>query len=112
MLKRENRLKKHYQYKYVYREGTKLHGRSMSLLFVSSRTKQAKIGFTITKKIGKAVRRNLVRRRLREIIKRQLPYLKQNYNIIIVAHENILSCSFAELEQELKSLLEKGNLFK
>lgn len=112
MLRKENRLRKHYQYRYVYRSGTKIHGKALTLHFASSKTKNVKIGFTVTKKIGKATKRNLARRRLREIIRKLLPNLKQNYNIIVVAHDNILSFSFQELQLELISLLAKGNLSK
>ncbi len=112
MLKRENRLKKRYQYSYVYRAGKKASGNALTLYASTSKTKFIKVGFCVTKKVGKATRRNLARRRLREIIKKQLPNLKQNYNIIIVAKDNILSVTFADLQAELITLLEKLGLFE
>lgn len=111
MLKRENRLKKHYQYNYVYRAGTKIHGKATTLYFSTSKTKNVKIGFSVTKKVGKAVRRNLARRRLREIMRKSVSRLKQNFNIIIVAHDNILAFSYRELEEDVENLLRKGKLF-
>ncbi len=111
MLKKENRLRKRYQYNYVYRAGTKINGNALILYATTSKTKNIKVGFSVTKKVGKATRRNLARRRLREIIKKYLPKLKQNYNIIIVAKENILSFTFAELSAELYKLLGKLDLF-
>ncbi len=112
MLKKENRLKKRYQYAYVYRAGAKASGKVLTLYASSSKTKNIKVGFSVTKKIGKATVRNLTRRRLREIIRKQIPNLKQNYNIIVVAKDNILSFSFAEIESDLIRLLEKLNLVK
>lgn len=110
MLKRENRLKKRYQYNYVYKVGKKVSGTAMTIYATTSKTKNIKVGFSVTKKVGKATRRNLARRRLREIVRKQLPNLKQNYNIIIVAKDNILSKSFAELSSEFESLLIKLEL--
>ena len=110
MLKKVNRLKKHYQYAYVYRAGHRVSGKCVSIFACTSKTKNIKIGFSVTKKVGKAVKRNKARRRLREIIKKQLPNLKQNYNIIIVAKDNILDFSFKEIEMDIAYLLNKLQL--
>ena len=110
MLKRINRLKKRYQFNYVYKSGEHYSGDHMVLYVVSSKTKSIKVGLAVTKKIGKAVVRNRVRRQLREIIKVQVPTLKQNYNIIVVARESITSASFDILTKEFSKLLKKANL--
>ncbi len=112
MLNKNNRLKKRYQFHYVYKAGSFLSSPAVSLHFCSSKTKSVKIGFAVTKKIGHAIVRNLIRRRLREIMRKQLPNLKQNYNIIIVAREKIVETQFAALENQVVNLLTKANLFK
>ena len=110
MLKRINRLKKRYQFNYVYKSGEHFSGEHMVLYVVSSKTKNIKVGLAVTKKIGKAVVRNRVRRQLREIIKKQVPALKQNNNIIVVARENITEASFEKLSNEFSRLIKKANL--
>ena len=111
MLKRINRLKKRYQFNYVYKSGEHFSGEHMVLYVVSSKTKNIKVGLAVTKKVGHAVVRNRVRRRLREIIKKQVPNLKQNNNIIVVvARDNITSASFETLTNEFSKLIKKANL--
>lgn len=110
MLKRINRLKKRYQFNYVYKSGEHFSGEHMVLYLVSSKTKSIKVGLAVTKKVGKAVVRNRIRRQLREIIKKQVPSLKQNYNIIVVARDNITSASFETLTNEFSKLIKKANL--
>lgn len=110
MLKRINRLKKRYQFNYVYKSGDHFSGEHMVLYLVSSKTKSIKVGLAVTKKVGKAVVRNRIRRQLREIIKKQVPSLKQNYNIIVVARDNITSASFETLTNEFSKLIKKANL--
>ena len=110
MLKRINRLKKRYQFNYVYKSGEHFSGEHMVLYLVSSKTKNIKVGLAVTKKVGKAVVRNRVRRQLREIIKKQVPSLKQNYNLIVVARDNITSASFENLTNEFLKLIKKANL--
>ena len=111
MLKRVNRLKKRYQFNYVYKSGEHFSSEHLVLYVSSSKTKSIKVGFAVTKKVGHAVVRNKIRRRLREIVQKQLPNLKQNYNIIVVAKENIAGASFEKLSIEMNKLLKKANLF-
>ena len=110
MLKRINRLKKRYQFNYVYKSGEHYSGEHIVLYVASSKTKNIKVGLAVTKKVGHAVVRNKVRRRLREIIKKQVPNLKQNNNIIIVARDNINESSFEKLSNEFFKLIKKANL--
>ena len=112
MLKKINRLKKRYQFSYVYKYGEHVSGNYTVLYYTSSKTKSLKVGFAVTKKIGHAVVRNKIRRRLREVVKNQLPNLKQNYNIIVVAKDNITNAKFDELTAELKKLTKKAELVK
>ena len=112
MLSKVNRLKKRYQFNYISKNGTHLSTSAMVLYFLPSKTRSIKVGFAVTKKIGKATVRNLVKRRLREIVRKSLPNLKQNYNIIVVARENILNFSFEELSNQYLNLIKKADILK
>ncbi|MEO0347860.1 MAG: ribonuclease P protein component [Pseudomonadota bacterium] len=63
---------------------------------------EAVIGFTVSKKIGKAVTRNLVKRQLRHVC-RLLNHQQIAYNnyYVIIARSKILDASFSELTQEI-----------
>lgn len=110
MLKKVNRLKKRYQFNYVYKQGVKYYGKTMLLYVHPANTKKIKVGFAVSKKIGHAFKRNLVRRRLREVAYFEILNLKQNYNIIIVAKDNIESYSFAEIKSDFHNLIIKADL--
>ena len=112
MLKRTNRLRKRYQFAYVYKSGKFVSEKAVTLHYVSSKNKYIKAGFAVTKKIGHAIKRNLVRRRLREILRKYLPDLNQNFNIILVAKEQILTTDFLQLETQIVNLLKRTKLFK
>lgn len=110
MLRRENRLRKRYQYNYIYKHADFYSGKCMVLYALPSKTNHIKVGFAVGKKIGGAVQRNLTRRRLREIVFKYIPVLKQNYNIIVLAKENILQTKFADQETDFKNLIGKAEL--
>ena len=64
----------------------------------SSKENTARVGFTITKKIGNAVVRNKIKRRFRAIIKEVLNnYLKKNYDYVIIANKKSLVMNYKEL---------------
>lgn len=111
MLKKVNRLKKRYQFSYVYKAGTHFSGHNLVVYATPSKTKNIKVGFAVTKKIGHAVKRNLIRRRLREIVFAEIPNLKQNHNLIVVAKENSANASFENLKNEFRNLILKADLY-
>lgn len=64
------------------------------------------LGFTASRRIGKAVARNRARRRLREAARAVLPGPAQpGYNYVIVARPAALTCPFTRLTDDLSTAL-------
>jgi ribonuclease P protein component len=55
---------------------------------------EARIGFTVSRKVGNAVERNRVRRRLREIVKRSEALLRPDYDYVLVGRRRPLEAPF------------------
>lgn len=106
------RLKKKYQFNYVYRVGKTAGGKFMVLYYCPSKNKNVKVGISVSKKIGHAVVRNRTKRRLRECIMPHLSLLNPNYNLVIVAKQSAADASFYSLNAELQYLLTRAKLFK
>ena len=60
------------------------------------------VGYIATKKIGKAVKRNRVRRIMKELAKKILIKGKINSYFVLVAKPSLLETPFEELVRELK----------
>ncbi len=68
----------------------------------------ARFGCTVTKKIGNAVRRNRVKRRMREAIRHIGPYhARPGYDYVLIARGSALDQSFADLLEELRTGLQR-----
>ena len=107
----DHRLKKNTQFNYIYRKGERASSKNFVLFMVKSKYPNYKIGYGISKKIGKAWKRNLLRRRLKEIVRTNA--LAQNgMNYILQAREGAGDIEFKVLENEILKLFEKGKRLK
>lgn len=105
-MKMDHRLKKNSQFSYIYKKGERVHSEHFILFVVPSKFENYRIGFSINKKLGKANKRNLLKRRMREIT-RIFIQIPSFCNCVVLAKENAVSLSFEELKKELIKLFEK-----
>jgi ribonuclease P protein component len=70
-----------------------------------------KIGFTATKKIGNAVKRNRAKRRLRALFCEHSDNLKDG-TYIFVAKQSIVDIPHAKLEKDFKKIIFRSHAFK
>ena len=73
MLKSENRLRKRKEFAYLYNHGLSKHTDNLTIVFNPTKFRTTKIGFSITKKIGKANVRNRIKRVLRAVVRDMVP---------------------------------------
>ena len=73
---------------------------------------QAHAGFTTTKRIGNAVTRNRVRRRLRMIVRDNFPRLTVTHDIVTIAKYPAVKADFASLKLEWEKLAARAGLFE
>lgn len=68
----------------------------------------ARVGFTVSKKVGNAVERNRIRRRLREIVRRASgDAARPGYDYVLIGRRAGLSASFGGLLEDFKSALRR-----
>lgn len=77
-----------------------------------NRTGQNRVGITVSKKLGKAVVRNRVRRRLREVYRLNEDRFLPGWDIVVVARSRSIGASFGKLTKAYLSLAEKAGILK
>ena len=70
-----------------------------------------RIGLTVSKKLGKAVVRNRIRRRLREAYRCNEAHFKSGFDIVVVARSRIAGAPFAAIVNAYLALAEKAGIF-
>ena len=84
--------------------GVKFHARAFSLqaLRHEGETAPARIGITVTRKVGGSVERNRIRRRLREALRRAAPLAAApGADYVVIARRDALNAPFERLIDEL-----------
>ena len=110
MLAKKNRLTKKGSFAYVYAHGERIPEKKVKLNFVKSKS-GVRIGFLVSNKIGHAVVRNKVKRRMRAIA---YEFTNKLYpcQIVFVAVPGIDKLSYDELKGQMISCFERSKLVK
>ena len=98
-MNRETTLKQNYEFRRVYNKGKSGVSPFLVVYARPNRSEKNRLGITVSAKLGHAVVRNRVRRRLREIYRLSLPSLKRGYDIVLVARTRAVFAQYAELER-------------
>ena len=75
-----------------------------------NRTDTNRVGITASKKLGHAVVRNRIRRRLREVYRRNEDRFAPGWDIVVVARSRCIDADFQKLTQAYLSLAEKAGI--
>jgi len=119
MLPEKHRLKTKKDFDYVYEKGKK-YRTEFFLAIVTPKDPQElpevfelpRFGFVASQKVGKAVKRNRAKRRLREIIRQQFPRLKKDFEAVYICFNTLPDSKPDELEDAVVKSLRKFDLFQ
>ncbi len=97
-------LKNNYEFRRLYSKGMTAASPLIAVYCRANRRSFNQIGITVSTKIGRAVHRNRIRRRLREIYRLNESRIKEGYDIVVVARIRSRDAAYSELEADFLSL--------
>ncbi|BEG57606.1 hypothetical protein NHP21005_12940 [Helicobacter sp. NHP21005] len=105
------------QFSYIYKKGMRAHRAFFAIYSLPleglppffGNPKTSLLGLSVSKKVGKAVQRNLLKRRVRTILS-HTPLEKQV--VVFVAKAGISSLSYTELRQQILACLKRKHPLK
>ena len=93
------------EFERVYRQGTAYRGRLFSVHAFPNEHSTPRLGLSISRKVGNAVTRNAVRRRLREVFYSCISELSGNLDLVVSARPAAAEATFEELQEEFSKSL-------
>lgn len=92
-------------------EGSSFHGRYLVLsVLKTAPTAHTRVGIITSRRVGRAVVRTKVRRRIRELFRATRPRLGQGIWLVVVARPHAARASFDELRKEWEHLVQRSGI--
>ena len=109
-MNRRHRLARSDEFQRVRRQGRSWSHPLLVLLAVRNGSTCTRFGFLVSKRIGRAVVRNRVRRRLREAARLRLERIAVGWDIVLIARTPIVQTDYRRVSEALDSLLQRAEL--
>ena len=111
MLTKINRLKKEKDFEKIFKKGKSFKNSFLILRIVPNNLEESRFGFIVSQKVSKkAVLRNKVKRRLRDIIQKNITEIKKGKDVALIVLPGLEKKSFLETKEILETLLKKTSL--
>ena len=105
-----HRLKRHKEFREVLGQGKSWAERSVALRVLERPDGGVRVGLVVSKRLGNAVARNRVKRRLREAIRKHVGDITPGHDLVFVARTPLATSSFRDLETSVERLLRRAGV--
>jgi ribonuclease P protein component len=109
-MQRQFRLRSTGDFARLHQEGRAYHSRLVTLSLSANGLEHNRYGIITSKQLGKAVKRNRVRRHLREAVRLLHPHLHSGFDVVLIARRDIVGQPFWTIRDTVETLCRKAGL--
>jgi len=102
--RKEERIRKRADFQRIFRAGAKIQTPHFRVSICPNGLSHSRLGITVGRKIGSAVQRNRIKRRVREFFRLNKGSLPGSSDLVVTAREGAVSLNFWQVSEELKGL--------
>ena len=110
MLPESQRLRNRRDFRLVYSRGRSFVNPMLVLYARPTGQGPVRVGFSISKKVGGAVDRNRIKRRLRVIMRAHAAKLRPGHDVVLVGRTRLKDATFREIQATVQELLRRAKL--
>lgn len=101
-------LKKSRDFRKVIECGSREIMETITIYRLPNQTEKTRAGISVSKKAGGSVKRNLVKRRIREAIRKNAAALPAGEDVVFVARRGIEKASYIDIERDIQKTARKN----
>ncbi len=106
------RLKKSWEFQRVYTKGRKYWDNYFVIYVYRTQLLQTRLGITVSKKVGKSVQRNRMKRLIREAFRELKPRLLPQNDIVVVGRKAACQLTAQHVEVSLRKLFNRARILR
>ena len=111
-MKKNFRVKREKDFKAIFKEGTSFANRKFVVYQLENQKNHFRVGLSVSKKLGNAVTRNQIKRRIRHILLSVREHLADNVDFVVIARKGVESLDYAEMEKNLLHVLKLSKIYR
>lgn len=110
MLPQAHRLRRSDEIRQVRRQGKRWQHPLLTLFARHTAQQPSRFAISVSRRVGNAVVRNRCKRRVREVVRQQLPQIDCGWDCLFVARDQLAGATYQEVEDAVSQLLQGAGL--
>ncbi|RSI76036.1 ribonuclease P protein component [Streptococcus mitis] len=111
-MKKNFRVKREKDFKEIFQYGTSFANRKFVVYQLENQQNHFRVGLSVSKKLGNAVTRNQIKRRIRHILLSVREHLADNVDFVVIARKGVENLDYAEMEKNLLHVLKLSKIYR
>ena len=111
-MKKNFRVKREKDFKAIFKDGTSFANRKFVVYQLENQQNHFRVGLSVSKKLGNAVTRNQIKRRIRHILQSVKGSLVEHVDFVVIARKGVETLEYAEMEQNLLHVLKLSKIYQ
>ena len=111
-MKKSFRVKREKDFKAIFKDGTSFANRKFVVYQLENQQNHFRVGLSVSKKLGNAVTRNQIKRRIRHILQSVKGSLVEHVDFVVIARKGVETLDYAEIEKNLLHVLKLSKIYQ
>lgn len=108
---KNQKVRKNSEFRFIYRRGKSFSNHLLVLYLYKNKKNVNRIGISVSKKVGKSVTRNRVKRLIKESYRLNNSELVIGYDLVFIARSAASEKSYSEISYAIRNLLKRAGLY-
>ena len=111
-MRKSFRVKKEKDFNAIFQEGKSVANRKFVVYRLENSEQHFRVGLSVSKKLGNAVTRNQIKRRIRHVLIAHKDQIIENLDFVVIARKGVEEMNYTEIEKNLLHVLRLANIYQ